>query len=123
MRVEYQIILIIFVHWIGDFLFQTFKMAMNKSKDNHQLFNHVLVYSCVWLFIGLFFYSVTQVLVFFVITFIFHFALDYGTSRWTSSLHKKEKFYGFPAFFSVIGLDQFLHYAQLILTFIYIKTL
>jgi hypothetical protein len=122
MRVEYIIIIIIFIHWVGDFLFQTFKMATNKSKDNYQLFIHVLVYSSVWL-VGLFFYSVMQVAVFFVITFIFHFYLDYITSRWTSSLHKKEKFYGFPAFFSVIGLDQFFHYAQLILTFILIQTL
>jgi len=117
MRIEYQIILLIFVHWIGDFLFQTYNMAMNKSKNNYMLFNHVLAYTSVWIVIGMFFFTLAQVLTFAIITFVFHFAMDYCTSRWTSELHKNGKFYGFPAFFSVIGLDQSFHYAQLILTY------
>lgn len=120
MNIEYQIILLIFVHWIGDFLFQTYDMAMNKSKSNRMLLNHVSAYTSIWVLIGVFFFTVTQVLVFAAITFVFHFAIDYCTSRWTSELHKKGKFYGFPAFFSVIGLDQSFHYAQLILTYTYI---
>jgi hypothetical protein len=62
-------------------------------------------------------------LVFTSITFICHFITDYLTSRWTSKLYKDSKFYGFPSFFSVIGFDQWLHFAQLILTLDYVKTL
>jgi hypothetical protein len=114
MRTEYQIILILFIHWVVDFLLQTQKMAMNKSKSNYWLFVHVFIYSMTWLFIGLFLFKPMQVMLFTVITFVCHFVTDYLTSRWTGKLYKEQKFYGFPAFFSVIGLDQFLHYLELI---------
>jgi hypothetical protein len=123
MKTEYQIIAIIFIHWVADFLLQTQKMAMNKSKDNYWLFAHVFVYSMAWFFIGLFFFKPMPVILFTVTTFICHFITDYLTSRWTSKLYKQEKYYGFPAFFSVIGLDQFLHYLQLILCYEYFTTL
>lgn len=121
MKIEYQIILIIFIHWVADFLFQTQKMAVNKSKDNWWLFAHVFIYSITWYFIGLFFFNPISVISFTITTFIFHFITDYLTSRWTSKLYKEEKYYGFPAFFSVIGFDQFLHYLQLILCYEYFK--
>jgi hypothetical protein len=123
MITEYQIIIIILIHWVADFLLQTQKMAINKSKDNYWLFLHVLVYSLIWFFIGLFFFNIIIVLLFSIITFICHFITDYFTSRWTSKLYKQEKYYGFPAFFSVIGLDQFLHYLQLIICYEYFTTL
>jgi len=122
MKTEYQIIILLFIHWVADFLLQTKKMATMKSKDTNWLLIHVAVYSFVWFFIGAFFDPVKSAL-FFGITFIFHFATDYLTSRWTSKLYKDSKFYGFPSFFSVIGFDQWLHFAQLILTLDYIKTL
>mgnify|MGYP003453949244 CR=1 FL=1 len=48
------------------------------------------------------------------ITFVFHWITDYLTSRWTTKLYKKKDWYGF---FTVIGLDQFLHAAQLVITY------
>lgn len=123
METEYQIILIILIHWVADFLLQTQKMAINKSKNNYWLLAHVLVYSAVWFFIGLFFFKLMPIMLFTATTFIFHFITDYLTSRWTSKLYKQEKYYGFPAFFSIIGLDQFLHYLQLILCYEYFTTL
>lgn len=123
MKTEYQILIIIFIHWVADFLLQTQKMAMNKSKDNYWLFCHVLIYSATWFFVGLFLFAPVPVALFTGTTFICHFITDYLTSRWTSKLYKQEKFYGFPAFFSVIGLDQFFHYAQLIICYEYFTTL
>ncbi len=123
MKTEYEIIIIIFIHWVADFLLQTSKMATNKSRNNYWLFTHVFVYSIVWLFIGLFFFKPILVVLFSLITFICHFITDYLTSRWTSKLYKEQKFYGFPSFFSVIGLDQFLHYLQLILCYGFITNL
>jgi len=117
MELQYQILIILFIHWVADFLFQTQKMAMNKSSDNYQLFLHVLVYSSVWFVVGIFFFDFFNVLLFTLATFILHFSTDYVTSRWTGFLYKRGKFYGFPSFFSVIGLDQFLHYLQLILCY------
>jgi hypothetical protein len=128
MKTEYVILLILFIHWVADFLFQSEEMAKNKSKSNKWLAIHVLVYSLVWLIIGTvvsFFTSefcVCDVAKFYAITFVCHFITDYGTSRWTSKLYEDSKFYGFPSFFSVIGLDQWLHYAQLIITYDLLKT-
>lgn len=122
MKTEFQILIILFIHWVADFLFQNQKMALNKSKENHWLFIHVLTYSTVWFVVGVFFFDLIKVLQFTFITFVFHYVTDYVTSRWTSKLYKDQKFYGFPSFFSVIGLDQYLHYLQLILTYYYILT-
>lgn len=121
MEISYQIIIIIFIHWVADFLFQTSKMALNKSKDNRWLLLHVFTYTIVFAVIGLNILDSDQylgLLMFCGVTFIAHFIQDYITSRWTSSLYAEKKFYGvFPTFFKVIGLDQFLHYAQLILCY------
>lgn len=117
------LIAIMLLHWIADFLLQSKEMAINKSKSNYYLFQHVLVYTLTFYVFGLTFYSSKTAIAFCGITFLFHFITDYYTSRWTSSLYKKEKFYGFPSFFSVIGLDQFLHFVQLILTYAWVTSL
>jgi len=123
MKTEYQIIILIFIHWVADFLLQTQSMAMNKSKNNRWLLAHVTVYSASWFVVGMFMFDLLPVVLFTVSTFICHFITDYMTSRWTSSLYKQGKFYGFPGFFSVIGFDQFLHYLQLILCYEYFSKL
>lgn len=117
MATEYQILFILFIHWIADFLFQTYNMATNKSKSSYWLLLHVLTYSATWFFVGILFFDIVSVLCFVGATFVFHFITDYITSRWTSYLYTNNRFYGFPAFFSVIGLDQSIHYFQLILCY------
>lgn len=118
-----QILIILFIHWVADFLLQTKDMAMNKSKSNFWLALHVGVYALTFFIPGIFFgaysgyFTADQLVVFTIVTFVCHFVTDYLTSRWTSKLYADQKFYGFPSFFSVIGLDQFLHYLQLILTY------
>jgi hypothetical protein len=123
MDIEYQILILIFLHWVGDFLLQNTDMATNKSKSNIWLFKHVMSYSLVWIFAGVWFFPPHLVVIFFFVTFIAHFTTDYYTSRWTNKLYANKKFYGFPAFFSVIGLDQWLHYLQLILTYKFLTSL
>lgn len=120
MNVYYQILIILFIHWVADFLYQTKDMAVNKSSSNLWLFRHVAVYSSVWFFVGIAIFDIAQVALFTIITFISHFITDYITSRWTKKLYNIGKYYGFPSFFSVIGLDQYLHYLQLILCYKYI---
>lgn len=120
MEIHYQILILLLIHWVADFLLQTPNMALNKSKSNYWLLIHVTVYSLVWFIIGIIFYKIELVVLFTTITFICHLIQDYITSRWTSKLYKEQKYYGFPAFFSVIGLDQYLHYIQLILCYEYI---
>lgn len=114
MKTEFVILLLIFTHWVADFLLQTDEMALNKSKSNYWLFIHVLVYSAIFfaplIIIGLPYWSVTFV----TITFICHFITDYFTSKLSARLYKDNKRHWF---FVVIGFDQFLHYAQLIITY------
>lgn len=114
MAIEYQIILIIFVHWIADFVLQSQKMSMNKSKSNYWLLIHVSIYSITWALVGVIFFIFYKVALFVAITFICHFITDYFTSRCTSKLYKQGKYHNF---FLVIGIDQFIHYSQLILCY------
>jgi hypothetical protein len=117
-----EVLSILFIHWVADFLLQTKQMATMKSKDTTWLLFHVGVYSFTWFFIGAFFDPLKSAL-FFGITFMCHFITDYFTSRWTSKLYRDSKFYGFPSFFSVIGLDQWIHYFQLFLTYEWVKNM
>lgn len=117
----YILFSILFIHWVADFLFQTEWQAKNKSTSKYALTMHILGYSTACLLIcnaySILTHNYLMVALFPPITFICHWITDYFTSRWTSKLYSKKKYYGFPAFFSVIGFDQFLHYAQLIITF------
>lgn len=113
-------ILIIVIHWIADFIFQSEKWAINKSKSNKILLYHCLTYSLIWFF-PIFFISdsILGTLAFVEITFVFHYVTDYVTSRIVSRKFKRGD-HGSPipnfGAFSIIGLDQLLHYLQLILT-------
>lgn len=121
------------VHWVADFKMQTQSMSQNKSTSNYWLGVHVAVYTCVWglslLLWALFNVSrfgpggidilefFLRVLIFLVVTFISHFPTDYITSRMTSKAYKEEKY---QKFFQIIGVDQILHYVQILMSFHYI---
>jgi hypothetical protein len=125
------ILIIIFIHWVADFIFQDEKWALNKSKNNTDLFFHVLTYSTIWLFASCLLlgyvrrnetteWYVYSSMLFFLMTFSCHFITDYITSRIVSKkFANKEYGSSIPNFggFTVIGFDQFLHYAQLFITF------
>lgn len=98
-------ILIMFVHWVADFIMQTRWMATNKSSSNLALGTHILVYMIPMSMFGLYFAIVNGIL---------HFIVDYFTSRGTSYLWKKKETH---MFFILIGLDQFLHMVCLLYTY------
>lgn len=110
------IFIIIIIHWLADFVFQTHWQATNKSTNNKALFQHVLTYVGIWFILLFGFYVKTNlinVLLFTLITFIAHFITDYFTSRLNSYLWKKGDIHNF---FVSVGFDQVLHYVQLFLT-------
>lgn len=114
----YAVFFILVTHWVADFVFQTNWMATNKSKSNLPLSVHVLVYTFIFLPFAVVYIPEKAILAFLSITYILHWCVDFCTSRITSKLSAKGK-YGsdtVPNFgmFSIIGLDQLLHYVSLI---------
>jgi len=140
----YALLIILVVHYVADFICQSHRMSINKSKDNKVLTDHVFMYAMCWLGIGLLtcpLFSYTSpgpLFLFCIITFCCHWVQDYWTSRWTSRLYKEVEFWNSRfrsegqyalqqkgkyshKFFLVIGLDQLLHYVQLVLIYQLLK--
>lgn len=120
--------IIICIHYVADFICQDEKWALGKSKNWSDLLQHTFTYSCIWLIPIIILFPdnwttsnyVINSLLFGAITFVAHTITDYFTSRRTSKLYSEGKFgSSIPnlGFFSMIGFDQVLHYAQLFLTY------
>ena len=106
----------IVLHYLADFILQTHTMASRKSFDNLALAQHVMVYlACFGVFSIMIFGE--QALLPCCILAVAHFATDWLTSRWSSSLWKSQQWH---LFFVVIGLDQLIHYGQLVALTIYL---
>src|SRR4051812_6679636 len=100
------ILLLIWFHFVSDFLLQTDSMALNKSSSNKWLVLHVLVYGIPFhIFFG-WKYALFNV--------VAHFVTDYCTSRATTKLYKAGQRHWF---FVVIGLDQAIHMTCLLLSY------
>lgn len=126
-----EILLIIFIHWIADFICQDEKWALGKSKNWNDLLSHTITYSLLFAFFMCFLLPINKPhigvylpLIFFFITFILHTITDYFTSRIVSRKFANKQ-YGSPipnfGAFTMIGLDQVLHYTQLFLTYYLLK--
>ena len=102
---------LIWIHFIADFMMQSDRIALNKSKSNLILLQHVVIYGIFLLPFGLLFALVNTVL---------HFITDYCTSRATSALWKNNQRHWF---FVVIGLDQAIHMTCLFVSYVMLKGL
>ena len=113
--------ILIVLHFIADFVCQSDKMAINKSKSNYWLTVHVITYSFVLLILGGTLYN-TYTGIWFneavgwyvIVNAILHWITDYFTSRLNSYLWKKEMRHWF---FVGIGFDQVIHYGCLLYTY------
>ena len=102
-----MIFLILFTHFMADFVFQTDKMAKNKSQSLKWLLYHVLTYTLIFCYLGVWFALLNGVC---------HFFIDFITSKISSYYYRVNKTH---TFFVVIGFDQFLHTVILIATLPY----
>lgn len=114
------VLIILFTHFVADFIFQTDKQALNKSSSNLWLFAHVSTYSVGLLLGGLFVFGFTQnLIVWMFLNGVIHFFQDWLTSRINAKLWKANKRHWF---FVGIGADQFIHYCFLLLSYEYLQT-
>lgn len=98
-------ILLIWLHFIADFVTQIRYIADNKSKDKKILLLHCIIYAIPFMYFNV---------MFGIINGILHFVVDYLSSKATTYFYSKENYYGF---FTIIGLDQAIHLTLLLLTF------
>jgi hypothetical protein len=104
-----QIILLIWLHFIADFVLQTDKMAIQKRESMKFLGLHSLTYSIPLFFMGW---------QFAVLNGFAHFCVDFVTSRLTGyyvSIKKRR------AFFVTIGCDQAIHMSFLVGIFLWLS--
>lgn len=98
----YQVMILIWIHFIADFVLQTREIAKGKSSNIALLGLHCLLYTIPFLCFGW---------KFALINGLCHFLVDFATSKATSYLWKKEKE---RAFFTMIGFDQAIHLTILV---------
>jgi len=108
-----EILALVWTHFIADFILQTDRVALNKSRNTGILFEHVAIYSLAFIPVCAVWLSLYQGVQFCVLTAMLHFITDFFSSRACSALWKKNERHWF---FVVIGLDQAIHMTCLILT-------
>jgi len=117
----WMILLVLFLHWVTDFVLQNDWMAKNKWQDTDALLSHIFVYTTVFFvfsyILGLV-YSDMSWLLYGLLVGVLHFFTDKYTSRWTHRLWEEKKVH---KFFVVIGFDQLLHFVQLLTLFALFK--
>ncbi len=101
-------IILVWLHLLGDFVLQSDKMALNKSRSNYWLAVHCMVYSIPMLWFGV---------TFAIFAGVSHFIVDFISSRMTKVLWAKEERHWF---FVTIGVDQAIHLSLLILAMEYL---
>lgn len=102
------LLILIWLHFVADFILQSDWMARNKSSSNIALAVHVCVYSIPFILIGWVYACVNGVV---------HFGVDWITSRLCAKLYKSGKRH---EFFVVLGLDQAIHMTTLVITYQYL---
>ena len=106
------------MHAIGDFFFQGSKLSKLKALKLAQLFEHVGIYTAVFVVLSPLLLGLTFIdaLIYSFINGVLHFVIDYFTGVYKVKYFQKND----SKYLSVIGIDHTLHILILIATYIYI---
>ena len=96
---------LIWMHFVGDFVFQIDEMAINKSRSLKWLTIHAVAYCLPFMLISM---------KFALINCVIHWFTDFFTSRIASYFNNNGYRY---FYYKTIGLDQALHLTILVLTY------
>ena len=102
------ILILVFMHFVADFMLQNDYMAHNKSSNSWILSLHVGIYAVPFLIFGW---------QFALFNFVAHWITDFITSRITKKLWAMEESHWF---FVVIGFDQALHMTALFGSYVWL---
>lgn len=102
-----DLIVLFAAHFLGDFVFQWRELAERKSESWDICLIHGMIYALPFLYFGF---------VFFIITAVLHFVVDFGSSQLTKRFWKQEEDY---KFWLTIGADQMVHMIILVTTLYY----
>ena len=105
------ILLLVWAHFVGDFILQSDYLALNKSKNNLVLLWHVSLYMTPFLALTLLL-PITWAWLF--LNWTLHLCTDYVSSRITRRFSQMGKEHWF---FTTIGADQAIHLTCLTLTY------
>lgn len=124
---------LVIIHLIADFPMQDASWGAEKWHSPWLLFKHVLTYSLVWFtflvvyrpeyYSEPYYYSFIAVCLFTLITFVTHYATDFMTSRIMHRMYVNQQFgSSIPnwGFFTMLGIDQTIHYLTLFKTYNFI---
>jgi len=115
----FLVLYLLLSHWIADFIFQDEKWALSKKSSFKSLLKHTITYSLVMGYLFMFVFNLFNLILFIIFAFMSHTAVDYFTSKWVGKMFSQNKLgSSIPNFgaFSIIGLDQLIHYIVLIFT-------
>lgn len=129
----FDTIVLLASHWLVDFVFQSDKTAINKSKSFKYLFGHCAAYGILMtgmagsVFCRLIAYRIDNAAFYFVILLaiavilsLTHIIIDGITSKMTSAFWAENNCH---AFFITIGMDQMFHYIVLFGLYVFMKNL
>ena len=116
-----ELIYLMFCHYIADFCLQTENQAKNKSSNILKLLEHTYLYSLFMLLTSLLFFTQLEAMIFGLSCFILHTITDFVSSRLSEIQYQKQKMNGIIGFWSIIGMDQFLHFVQIYLTYEFLR--
>ncbi|WP_109830556.1 DUF3307 domain-containing protein [Reichenbachiella versicolor] len=96
--------IILLAHWMGDFGFQTSKMALRKSKSKKWLLYHVSTYTGVIAVTSLILFPPEDAFYYILTNGFLHLATDFVTSKLASRYRDSPRMY-----YPIIGFDQMIH--------------